>query len=95
MASLRIWSGSPYRSKQIEFAQVEVVKTWDIEIIIKNEAMTTVINGMEHAFIIDLIAKNDGLSLTDFYDWFNVHKKKKRDVFTGQVLCWSPNVSYP
>ena len=32
IVSLRVWSGLPYRTKQIEFAQVEVKKTWSIEI---------------------------------------------------------------
>jgi hypothetical protein len=32
MASLRVWTDKPYRSKQIEFAKVEIKQVWDFEI---------------------------------------------------------------
>lgn len=94
IVSLRVWSDKPYRSKQIEFAQVEIKKTWTIEIAIKNGGMTTIINGDEHLFVIDELAKNDGLSLADFFDLFNIHPKKKGEVFRGQIICWDDSVEY-
>jgi hypothetical protein len=90
MASLRIWSGAPYRSKQIEFAQVEVKKVWQIEVC---EFWFIDNNIMEHQQVKDL-AKNDGLLYTDFVNWFNVHPKKKENSFRGQIICWSPNIDY-
>jgi hypothetical protein len=89
MASLRVWSGVPYRSKQIEFAQVEVKKVWKIEI-----SEFWFLNGciMEHDQVIEL-AKNDGLAYDDFVSWFNIHPKKK-DVFRGQVISWNSSIEY-
>lgn len=88
--SLRVWSGAPYRSKQIEFAQVEVKKAWDIEI---NEFWF--INGdiLEQDKVVEL-ANNDGLAYDDFINWFNIHPKKADDVFRGQIICWSDSIEY-
>jgi len=90
MASLRIWSGVPRRSKQIEFAQVEVKQVWDIEIggfwFINSEIL-------EHDKVVEL-AGNDGLAYDDFINWFNIHPKKKGDVFRGQIICWSDKIQY-
>lgn len=90
MASLRVWSDKPYRSKQIVFAQVEVKKVWEIEIsefwFINNSIL-------EHGKVIEL-ANNDGLSYDDFIAWFNIHPKKKSDVFRGQIICWDENIEY-
>lgn len=105
--SLRVWSGLPYRSKQIEFAQVEVKKTWAIEINNRFGAASfeVVINGKIFAHLhygndADLnkeglirLAANDGLELDDFVSWFSMHPKKK-EVFRGQVICWSDGVAY-
>lgn len=90
MASLRVWSDKPYRSKQVEFAQVEIKKVWNIEVcefcFINN-------NIMEHIQVKEL-AKNDGLLYTDFVNWFNIHPKKQGPVFKGQIICWSDKVNY-
>lgn len=90
MVSLRVWSDKPYRSKQIEFAQVEIKKTWDIEI---NEFWF--INGemLEHEKVIDLAA-NDGLTYFDFISWFNIHPKKKEQAFKGQIISWNDSIEY-
>jgi hypothetical protein len=90
MASLRVWSDKPYRSKQVEFAQVEVKKVWEIEI----GAFWWIDNRiLEHDQVMNL-AKNDGLAYDDFVNWFNIHPKKKEQVFTGQIICWSDKVNY-
>lgn len=90
MASLRIWSGAPYRSKQIEFAQVEVKKVWTIEInhfwFINNFIC-------EHEKIVKL-AGNDGLEYNDFIRWFNIHPKKKGETFKGQIITWNDKINY-
>lgn len=88
--SLRVWSGSPYRSKQIEFAQVEVKKVWSIEIgefWFINDAI------LEHDQVTEL-ASNDGLVYDDFINWFKIHPKKQGEVFSGQIICWSSEIEY-
>src|SRR5687767_12495636 len=90
MASLRVWSDKPYRSKQIEFAQVEIKKVWDIEI---SEFWFINDQILEHGQVAEL-AKNDGLAYDDFIAWFSIHPKTKDDVFRGQVICWSDRIEY-
>lgn len=88
--SLRVWSGKPYRSKQIEFAQVEAKKVWDIEISefwFINETI------LEHDKVKELAA-NDGLAYADFVSWFKIHPKKYNEVFKGQIICWNHNINY-
>jgi hypothetical protein len=96
MASLRVWSGAPYRSKQIEFAQVEVKHTWDIEIYATGFILEMKVSGV----LLDKegqerVALNDGLNLIDFYNWFKIHPKKTGLRFTGQIISWSDKPDYP
>lgn len=90
MVSLRVWSDKPYRSKQIEFAQVEVKKVWSIEI---SYFWWVGYNILEHEEVVAL-AKNDGLAYDDFIAWFAMHPKKKDEVFKGQIICWSDAIEY-
>jgi hypothetical protein len=90
MISLRVWSDKPYRSKQIEFAQVEVKKVWNIEI---SEFWWINDCILEHGQVAAL-AKNDGLTYEDFVAWFKIHPKKKDETFTGQIICWSSAIEY-
>jgi hypothetical protein len=83
--SARIWSGKPYRSKQVEFAQLPIKKIWNIEF---DENGVIAIDG----FYTDKdyeIAMNDGLAEDDFYSWFPMGKP-----FKGQIICWNENVNY-
>lgn len=93
MASLRYWSGRPYNSKQIEFAQVEIKKVWLIEInggvIYINNNYGAPISTWSHWF--KSIAANDGLSVDDLKAWFKMPVKKP---FIGQIICWSDKVNY-
>ena len=95
MASLRIWSGLPYRSKQIEFAQVEVKKVWDFVISDGNYSIDTIEQG---SFIPDCdlekLATNDGLHVDDFWSWFSIHPKATGANFKGQIICWSGQIEY-
>lgn len=95
MVSLRVWSDKPYRSKQVEFAQVEVKKTWEITISYGNYSIDTIQQG---SFIpncdLEKLANNDGLHVDDFWSWFNIHPKKQGEVFRGQIICWSDSVEY-
>lgn len=111
IVSLRVWQlpGGMYTkgNKQIEFAQVEVKKTWSIEINNRFGAASfeVVINGVIFAQLhygndkdlnrdgLIRLAKNDGLELDDFVSWFNMHPKKK-EVFRGQVIAWGDQIEY-
>lgn len=95
MASLRVWSDKPYRSKQIEFAQVEVKKVWDFVISDGNYSIDTIEQG---SFIPDCelekLATNDGLNVDDFWSWFSIHPKATGANFKGQIICWSGQIEY-
>ena len=102
MISLRIWSDKPYRSKQIEFAQVEVKKTWEIEFRPVKYNGEVVIMGFINGKLVDdlqalQLANNDGLTLEDFERWFCPVGTKfilGMPIFTGQIICWSDAVEY-
>jgi hypothetical protein len=96
MASLRIWSDKPYRSKQIEFAQVEVKKTWEFRILFEPfHKAIFYLNGNELSVrAVVQIAQNDGLTEQDFLDWFKIHPKSKSFEFIGQVISWSSVIDY-
>lgn len=93
MVSLRVWSDKPYRSPQIEFAQVEVKKTWDIKIAIGHTWWSFHI---DNKLINDVepIAINDGLTIDDFIEWFTIHPKSIGKEFNGQIICWNENIEY-
>jgi hypothetical protein len=97
MASLRVWSGVPRRSKQIEFAQVEVKKVWPVEIYVGNLIVEIKVDEVSQPLEgKEALARNDGLELIDFVNWFKMHPKAKKGIcFTGQVICWSDKIEYP
>lgn len=98
--SPRVWSGKPYTSPQITIApDVKIVKIYDYEYKIEpNKTEQWFINGtlvsesntyMQEWFntgLIEEIAKNDGLGLIDFLNWFT-------KPFDGQIICWA-DVNY-
>ena len=87
MFSPRVWSGKPYRSKQIQFApDIEIKKVWDVEF--DGDGCFWIFSDKERgANILYTVAKNDGLSLTDMMSWFN-------KPFTGQIIAWNENINY-
>jgi len=91
-ASLRVWSGKPYRSTQIIFApEVDLNQTG--KFVIKKYQTYTYINigkifcypipFIHEQSIISSVAINDGLNKNDFLEWF-----KYPTPFNGQILCW-------
>jgi hypothetical protein len=97
MASLRVWSDKPYRSKQIEFAQVQVKKVWPVEIWTGDRmsiGFPDIPGSQMRLLPLCEVAENDGLDCRDFEAWFNIHPKKKRQIFTGQIICWSDSIEY-
>lgn len=102
MASLRIWSDKPYRSKQIEFAQVEVKRTFKFNLYPIKDQGEVLIKGFLDGNLIQTelatsIAKNDGLTIEDFESWFCPEGTKfilGMPIFTGQIICWSEAIEY-
>lgn len=99
MVSLRVWSEKPYRSKQIEFAQVEVKRTISVTIHVDEFLSSWVgenTNKPNSWNLLPLceVAKNDGLQCDDFVNWFKIHPKKNGDSFIGQIIIWSPCINY-
>jgi hypothetical protein len=99
MASLRVWSGKPYRSPQIEFAQVKV-ECYDFEveilgpdyaaILIDGEVFYEETTGMKtQVEAFETLAENDGLTVKDLKAWFKFPKE-----FQGQIICWNENITY-
>lgn len=89
--SPRVWSGTPYHSKQIIIAPLQqITEVYDFDI---TEDGKYLINGKEVNFKkLITIAQNDGFEfLDDFELWFNL---KKRQSFSGQVICWNSNIKY-
>jgi hypothetical protein len=88
MASLRIWSDKPYRSKQIPIAPDVKLKVVDIEI---NQEFDAIIDGKDFPLSsMGVLATNDGLSFVDFISWFSPSIP-----FSGQILIWNnSNLDY-
>lgn len=90
MASLRVWSGKPYRSKQIEIAPpVEIKRIWPIEISNRGDIH---ISDYLWQRPYDELATNDGLSNQDFIDWLIKPATKKH--FKGQIISWTDSIEY-
>lgn len=85
--SPRVWSGKPYRSKQITIApDIEIKKIWDFEI----RDSKVLLNGWKiDDNILSAIAVNDGLTIKEMKQWFKYPKD-----FSGQLLCWNSEIEY-
>ena len=76
--SLRYWEGLPYKSKQVEFMKLCYTDNIGIEKLTFEKQLEeeyTALTGQpqfsyQSNIEIELLAKNDGLSLMDFYSWF-------------------------
>lgn len=67
--SVRIWSGKPYRSKQIEIFRYDIKRKIGIQKMNFDESFENIIvNGK--AVNKELLAKNDGLNPKHFDHWF-------------------------
>lgn len=99
--SPRVWSGKPYGSKQVEFAPpLEVKKVWSFELVLhlfheRGFGWGVSVDGND--FLPDGqqgLAQNDGLELGDFLDWFKGPTKQGTVRFSGQIICWNPDLTY-
>lgn len=93
--SPRVWSGKPYFSNQITIApDIEIKKVWDFKIEGEVFRMRRTDRPDYNWFILGyhdlkVIAANDGLSVEDFYSWFQYPKP-----FDGQIICWNESINY-
>lgn len=84
--SPRVWSGKPYRSKQIVIApDIEVVKVWGFEISKEHYHINGFALNLE---ALKVVAANDGLEVDDLENWF----AKQTGKF--QIICWSNTINY-
>lgn len=96
--SPRVWSDRPYASKQIIIApDIELKKVWDVHIEFIGSNIHVMIpkeSRTDEYFLISAgdVAKNDGLDVYDFIEWFK--RPKRKDKFIGQILCWNENINY-
>lgn len=99
-ASLRVWSGNPYRSPQIAIASdvtLRVVDVW-VDYHPVTRCIQRASDGKVICQLIEIddrlqtLAANDGLSPQDFLDWFQVGKKK--GVHEAQILIWGNVTEY-
>lgn len=87
--SPRVWSGVPYRSKQISIApDIQVKKVWPIGVRMRGPYKEFYSGDVDlTGSSIVRIAMNDGLSADDLYGWFN-------PPFDGQIICWNEKIEY-
>lgn len=74
--SIRQWTGKPYRSKQVEIARLTAENGIGIqELKLTDLSRPTTINGR----LVELpdLAKNDGLSFNDWFEWFKSYDLSK------------------
>jgi len=98
-ASLRVWSGRPYRTAQMIFACSTINQIIPVELGFGLDAIK--FNGGEWLFdhyddTINKLAENDGLGHRNFLEWFNSNENKYMPSFEGKILVFSKNpVQYP
>jgi len=97
MFSPRVWSGKPYSSKQIQFAPaIKVRNVWKVDISFSmSQIMVGVPVKKNEWYLLSAgdVARNDGLDVHDFIEWFKNHNSKT-DAFRGQIIAWSEKVNY-
>lgn len=81
MASLRWWSGKPYRSGQVEFKQVRL-GIQPVRIVYCSNGVRAFVDGKK-IWAEDLMAA-DGLDRSDFINWF--FTPGKFEEFRGDIL---------
>lgn len=87
--SFRVWSGKPYRSKQIIIApDIEVKNVWKIGLRIRGDFKEFYSMDTDMTMTsINQLAINDGLHINDLFSWFN-------KPFEGQIICWNDQITY-
>jgi hypothetical protein len=87
--TLAVWSGKPYRSKQIKL-WIGPIRAIDIDVIIEEHYDELYLSLRPGHIKLKELAKNDGLSLEDFRHWFNLPVGEH----AAQILIWNPEINY-
>lgn len=87
--SPRVWAAMPYNSPQIIFYRdLRIQNMWLINHVKRGDFqefnLSSLINPQTK---LDQIARNDGLEINDFLNWFN------KPMF-GQIICWDKEIQY-
>lgn len=79
--SIRYWSGKPYNSKQVEICQLDKDSGIGVQKIYFQRAFfksNWIVGQSEFPDqLLSVVAKNDGLSLEDFKEWFKGYDLSK------------------
>jgi hypothetical protein len=73
--SLRQWEGRPYHSNQVEFKQLTEASIQKFRMGISKIFIDNKLADVSN----EIIARNDGLDLSNFYHWFKVGKQTITD----------------
>lgn len=82
--SVREWTGRPYNSTQREFARFERVGLQHITMTYNMDDAVPQVWIDNKKIPIEVVAANDGLSVSDFVEWF--FGSSKSNVFEGVVI---------
>ncbi len=82
--SVREWLGRPYNSEQREFAQYEKIGLQHITMTYSSEDALPQAWVDDKKIPVEELAKNDGLSVEDFVEWF--FGNNKENTFEGVVI---------
>lgn len=82
--SVRYWEGKPYASKQVEIIKYAKVGMQNITMLVDGEIFIN--DRCIKINEIEKLAKNDGLNMQDFYDWFELDKLKPNTEFNGIII---------
>lgn len=79
LLSVRQWTGKPYASPQEEIARLTAENSVGIQNLCFPNRLTALVDYPERKLSVDFkrLAKNDGLSLADWCDWFRHYDLSK------------------
>ena len=84
--SIRQWTGKPYCSPQKEICQIHNISLQKVAIVYTDQQSPWVlIDGWD----VDIrkVARNDGLSVADFIEWFSMsNETHETGIFTGVCI---------
>ena len=68
----------------------ELKNVFDVQMCLKDRylCIENIVFKANFDTTIEKLAKNDGLTVEDFYSWFG------NKFFDGQILCWDEKIQY-
>lgn len=92
--SVRCWEGLPYRSKQREMMEFTALGIQKIEKpgVLEWEWDNYLIDDIHSDITTAQLAKNDGLSLHDFYSWFKKFPSEPMAIIHFTDFRYQPNL---